>query len=63
MKRTVIERDQRKFRVMLYKYFTNKNMSKYIDVLPKFVGVYSDTVHSNNGVASSKLTDSDVLPI
>ena len=40
-----------------------KNTYRYIDVLPRFVWAYNDTVHSATGMAPSKLTDSDILAI
>ena len=60
MKCSIIETAQRTIRDRLYKYFTYKNTHRYIDVLPKFVEAYNDTVHSATGMASSKVTDSDL---
>jgi len=59
----VVERAHRTIRDRLYKYFTYKNTCRYIDVLPKFVKAYNDTVHSATGMAPSRVTDSDVLAI
>jgi hypothetical protein len=42
---------------------TYKNTYRYIDVLPKFVKGYNDTVHSTTGMAPSKVTDTDILKI
>jgi len=50
-------------RDIVYKYFTYKSNFRYIDVLPKFVGAYNDTVYSKSGKAPSRVTDSDVLAI
>ena len=63
MKCAVVERAQRTNRDRLYKYLTYKNTFRYIDVLPKFVGAYNDTVLSTTGMAPSRVTDSDVLAI
>jgi len=63
VKCAVVERAQRTIRFRLYKYFTYKNTFRYIDVLPKFVRAYNDTVHSMTGMAPSRVTDSDVLAI
>jgi len=63
VKCSVLERAHRTIRDRLYKYFTYKNTYKYIDVLPKFVKAYNDTVHSSTGMAPSRVTDSDILSI
>ena len=57
----VVERVHRTIRHRLNKYFTYKNTYRYIDVLQQFVKAYNDTVHSTTGIASSRVTDSDVL--
>jgi hypothetical protein len=36
---------------------------RYIDVLPKFVKAYNETVHSTTGMAPSRVTEADVLAI
>jgi len=58
-----VERAQRTIRERLYTYFTYKNTFRYIDVLPKFVRAYNDTVHSTTCMAPSRVTHSDVLAI
>jgi len=63
VKCAVVERAQRTIRDRLYKYLTYKNSFRYIDVLPKIVWAYNDTVHSTTGMAPSRVTDSDVLAI
>ena len=63
VKCSVIERAQHTIRERLHKYFTYKNTHRYTDVLPQFVQAYNDTVHSTIGMASSKVTDSDVLAV
>ena len=60
VKCSITERDQRTVRDRLYKYFTYTNLYRYIDVLPKFVEAYINTVHSTTGMAPSKVTDSDL---
>ena len=63
VKYAIVERAHRSIRNRLYKYFTYKNTFRYIDVLPKCVRAYNDTVHSTTGMAPSSVTDSDVLAI
>jgi len=63
VKCAVVERAQRTIRDRLHKYLTHKNTFRYIDVLPKFVRAFNDTVHSTTGMAPSRVTDSDVLTI
>jgi len=58
-----IERAHRTIRDRLFRYFTFSNSYRYIDVLPKFVKAYNFTVHTTNGMASSRVTDCDVLAI
>jgi hypothetical protein len=47
----------------LYRYIKYKNTYRYIDVPPKFVKGYNDTVHRTTGMAPSEVTDSDILAI
>jgi hypothetical protein len=58
-----VERVQRTLRENIFKYFTYSNSHRYIDVLPKFVKSYNNTVHKITDMAPSKVTDSDVLAI
>ena len=58
-----MERDHSTIRDRLFKYCTFKNTYRYIDVLPKFVKAYNDTVHSTTGKALSREIDADVLDI
>jgi len=63
VKYSVIERAQRTIRERLNKYFTYKNTYRYIDVLPKFVRAYNDSVQTATGMARSRVNHSDVLAI
>ena len=63
MKCLVVKRAHHTIRNRLYKYFTYKNTLRYIEVLPKFVGAYNDTVHSTTGMTLSRVTDLNVLAV
>jgi transposase InsO family protein len=63
VKCSVIEHSHCTIRDKMYKYITYKNMYRYIDVLPKFIKDYNDTIHSTTGMAPSKGTDTDMLKI
>jgi len=63
VKCSVVERAHRTIRDRLYKYLTYINTYRHIDILPKFVNAYNDTVHSATGIAPSRVTFSDVLGI
>ena len=58
-----MERNHRTIRDKLYKCMTYRNTYSYIDILPKFVRGYNDTVHSATGMAPPKVTDFDILAI
>jgi len=58
-----VERVHRKMRDGLFNFFTFSNSYWYIDVLPKFVKAYNDTVLTTTGMAPSRVTDADVLTI
>jgi hypothetical protein len=63
VKCSIIERAQRTIRERLNKYFTYKNSYRFIDVLPKFIRGYNDTVHSTMGTVPCEVNDSDILTI
>ena len=53
-KSSIVERWIRTMKEKMFKYFTDYNTNKYIDVLPDLVEDYNNTVHS-----STKLTPTD----
>jgi len=56
VKCAVAERAPRKISDRLFKFFTFSKSYKYIDVLPKFVEAYNDTVHTT-GMAPSRVCE------
>ena len=63
LKCAVVESVHRTIRDRISIYFTYRNTYRYIDVLPKFVKTYNNTVPSTTGMAPSRVADSDVLAI
>ena len=63
VKCAVAERVHRTISDRLLKFFTFWNSYRYIDVLPKFVKAYNDTVRKTTGRAPSRATDADVHTI
>jgi len=53
VKCAVVERAHWTLRNRPFKYFTSCNSYCYIDVLPKFVKAYNDTVHTTIAMAPS----------
>jgi len=58
-----VECVNRTLRGKLSRYFTYKNIYRYIDVLSKFVKGYNARVHSTTGMAPADVRDTDVLTI
>jgi hypothetical protein len=63
VKCSAIEQAHRIRRERLFKYFTYKNIYRYIDVLKNFVKGYNVTVHNATGIAPARVSDEDVLAI
>ena len=63
IKCSIVERVHRTVRDKLYKYFTDKNTYRYVDVLSDFVSGYNATVHGSTSMAPANVTDSDVLAL
>jgi len=63
LKCAVLELAHRTIRDRLFKFFTSSNSYRYIDVLPKFVKAYNDTVHTTTGMAMLRVIYADVLAI
>ena len=63
VKCAIEDRSHRTIREKLYRYMMYKNTYRYMDLLPRFVKGYNHTVHSATGMASSEVTESDILAI
>ena len=63
LKCAIVELAHRTVGDTIYKYFTFKNTYRYIDVLPKFLRAYNNTVHSTTGMAPLQVTVSYFLAI
>ena len=59
----VVERAHSTIRDKLLRYFTYKNIYRYIDVLTKFAKAYNDTLHTTTGMATSRVTDANAIAI
>ncbi len=46
----LIDRFSQTIKVMLYKYFTHNETTKWIEILPKYVDAYNHQVHSTTGL-------------
>jgi transposase InsO family protein len=57
VKCAMVKRVQRTLREKIFKYFPYSNSHRYINVLPKFVRAYNNTVRSSKGMAPLKVTD------
>jgi len=63
VKCSIIERVIRTIREKVYKYFTARNTYRFVNVLPKIVKSYNNTVHRTIGMAPSQVTESRILEI
>lgn len=54
-KASIVERFNRTFKERLYRYFTVKNTTKYLDVLPQLVIGYNTSYHRTIGMAPEKV--------
>jgi len=56
------ERSHSTLRIKLYKYFTYKNIYRFVNVLQQFVKAYN-TLHTAHGMATVAMTYKHVLEI
>ena len=50
IKAAIVERFNRSLKTRMFKYFTEKETRRYIDILPKLVNAYNNTVHRSIGM-------------
>ena len=55
VKASLVERFNRTMKTRMYKYFTANNTRRYVEVLPKLVSGYNNTINSSIGMPSSKV--------
>ena len=63
VKASLVEWFNRTMKTIMYKYFTANNTRRYVEVLPKLVSGYNNTIHSSIGMAPSKVRRSDEIYI
>lgn len=52
----IVERFNKTLRNRMFRYFTSKGTRKYIEVLPKLITAYNNSVNRSTGFAPSKVT-------
>src|SRR5205085_7274381 len=63
IKASIVERFNRTLKTRLWKYFTWKETSTYIDVLPQFLESYNNRVHSSTGIAPNNVNISNSFAV
>jgi transposase InsO family protein len=57
VKAAMAERFNRTIKAKLYRYFTHKNTTRYIEVLPKLLEGYNNSYHRSIGMAPSEVNE------
>lgn len=63
LKCAVVERFNRTLKHLMYKHFTHWGTHRYIDILPKLINVYNNSIHSTIKMKPSAVTDKDILKL
>ena len=63
IKASLVERFNRTLKTKMYKYFTKYATYKYVDVLPKLMSSYNNSVHSSIDIAPSKVNSKNAFAI
>jgi len=59
IKASVVERFNQTLKTKMLRYFTYKNLPRYIDVLPKLVASYNASYHRSIGVSPNEVNASN----
>ena len=59
VKASIVERFNRTLKTRMWKFFTAENTHRYIDILPRLVHAYNNTVHSSIKMKPSDVTKND----
>ena len=62
-KAAMVERFNRTLKTKMYRWFEQNDTKRYVDVLPKLVGAYNDSVHRTIGMRPSSVTKAHVKKI
>jgi transposase InsO family protein len=63
IKASIVERFNRTLKTKMWKYFTHKKTTRYVDVLPDLVSSYNRSVHSSTGMAPIDVTDANTVEV
>ena len=63
MKASIVERFNRTLKEHMWRFFTQNNSYKYIDVLPKFLHAYNTSKHRTIGMAPINVSDKNKAEI
>lgn len=58
-KMAMVESFNRSIRLKIEKYMTSRNTNKWVDVLPKLMKNYNNSIHSSTGFAPNKVGDKE----
>ena len=64
IKASIVERFNRTLKTRMWKYFTaNNDTRRYIDILPRLVNAYNNTIHSSTKMKPSQVRKKDEMDI
>lgn len=62
-KAAICERFIKTIKAIIFKYFTSKNTTRYVDIIESLVHIYNNRQHSSIGIAPSNVNTENVLEI